>query len=428
MNKFKKALVSCLTLGMVFTSIPQGVLAEDYSTDINIETQASTISVEVPGELSWILNADGTNTVTTDFGVTNNSAVEVVLKTATFTGQNGWSLSKETSFTDNTKALNLKLNGIEQENNVYTFEHQIAKGEKYAITFDLPSAGNGGRANFTSNVSSEKAFSVVFEFGYVDSGSIKVYGDNNTWSGESLGTEITTTQLAAIKDGSFDGIGLGDYWTLDGKTWRVAHFNYVEGGENNLTIVPDESLGIYQMNSSYTNATGYYGSAGYATLHSTVKDALPEVLKSHLYTHDVVVSTATASDYTNTWETKSSDGIELMSIANVYGQDYINLGSSIIGWSLNPSNGYASASSDKQFAMFKFATDGTSLEVSDYKTTKADNIVKSYWYWLSGSVVDSSFAYVASASGVSGLGYSLYNFGANNYRGALRPALTIIGE
>lgn len=44
--------------------------------------------------------------------------------------------------------------------------------------------------------------------------------------GQSLGTTFTTAQRNAIKDGSFDGLFLGDYWTFNNTIWRIVDFDY----------------------------------------------------------------------------------------------------------------------------------------------------------------------------------------------------------
>ena len=56
----------------------------------------------------------------------------------------------------------------------------------------------------------------------------------NIFRGQNLGTAVTAAQLAAIADGSFDDLFVGDYWTssetINGETvtvkWRIADMDY----------------------------------------------------------------------------------------------------------------------------------------------------------------------------------------------------------
>ena len=44
--------------------------------------------------------------------------------------------------------------------------------------------------------------------------------------GKNLGTALTAVQKAAIKDGSFKGMFLGDYWSIGGRIWRIVDMDY----------------------------------------------------------------------------------------------------------------------------------------------------------------------------------------------------------
>ena len=70
---------------------------------------------------------------------------------------------------------------------------------------------------------------------------------NSLYRGASLGSSVTP-YLQAIRNGSFSGLYLGDYWTYSGVTWRIVAFNYfINIGEppfrqNHIIVVPDNSL------------------------------------------------------------------------------------------------------------------------------------------------------------------------------------------
>lgn len=173
MKKIKSLLLSLLCFGMV-ASMPMSVLAEDASgnTDINIETKAATISVTVPsstgdkGALTFIFNADGTNTLPDNWTITNNSSVDVKLSTVTITGNNGWGLVaagdaslKET----NGKNIHLTLDTKEQTDGVYTLDQTITKnGGTHTIALSVD------RSAFSKALTANKAYSAVQAFVYAD--------------------------------------------------------------------------------------------------------------------------------------------------------------------------------------------------------------------------------------------------------------------
>ena len=49
---------------------------------------------------------------------------------------------------------------------------------------------------------------------------------NAIYRGECLGNTITDEQAAAIADGSFEDLFIGDYWTMGGVNYRIADFDY----------------------------------------------------------------------------------------------------------------------------------------------------------------------------------------------------------
>ena len=100
----------------------------------------------------------------------------------------------------------------------------------------------------------------------------------NIFRGQSLGSSVTAAQLAAIADGSFDDLYVGDYWTTEftygGNTftvnWRIADIDYYINRGNpaltahHLLIMPDCTLTNAQLNSYAANA--YYNSDMYGTV------------------------------------------------------------------------------------------------------------------------------------------------------------------
>ena len=60
---------------------------------------------------------------------------------------------------------------------------------------------------------------------------------NAIYRGKNLGTSVTTAQYNAIKAGTFDDLYIGDYWVINGVTWRIAAFDYyLRCGDSDLTL------------------------------------------------------------------------------------------------------------------------------------------------------------------------------------------------
>jgi hypothetical protein len=49
---------------------------------------------------------------------------------------------------------------------------------------------------------------------------------NGIYRGKNLGTSVTAAQWASIQNGTFLDMYIGDYWIVNGVTWRIAAFDY----------------------------------------------------------------------------------------------------------------------------------------------------------------------------------------------------------
>lgn len=114
----------------------------------------------------------------------------------------------------------------------------------------------------------------------------------NIFRGKHLGESITDEQLTAIRDGTFDGLYIGDYWEKDGTIYRIADINYWKGvgypeqvQKPHILIVPDTTLGSGQMNANNSTAGGYRNSAMKTARLNQIADSLPDTFKSLLLTH-----------------------------------------------------------------------------------------------------------------------------------------------
>lgn len=87
---------------------------------------------------------------------------------------------------------------------------------------------------------------------------------NCIYRGKNLGTEVTADQYSSISSGSFYDMYIGDYWTINGVSYRIAGFNYFSKSgstalnTNHLLMFPESSLlNSTKMNSTSTTAGGY---------------------------------------------------------------------------------------------------------------------------------------------------------------------------
>ena len=118
------------------------------------------------------------------------------------------------------------------------------------------------------------------------------YMHRNVFRGKNLGEFITDEQLAAIRDGSFADLYVGDYWEKDGVRYRIADINYWKGvgyqesvQKPHILIVPDTILGSGQMHTSNSTSGGYKSSTMKTVRLNQIANSLPDVFKKILISH-----------------------------------------------------------------------------------------------------------------------------------------------
>lgn len=133
---------------------------------------------------------------------------------------------------------------------------------------------------------------------------------NAIYRGKYLGDTVTAEQAEAIKNGSFEGLFIGDYWAMDGVNYRIADFDYwyrtgfpeasrVE--KHHAIIVPDVSIATGQMNGSNTTSGGYRDSLMKSKMNDIIS-ALPLEIRSRLLVHNAFLDgvwTETSVDLMN---------------------------------------------------------------------------------------------------------------------------------
>lgn len=153
------------------------------------------------------------------------------------------------------------------------------------------------------------------------------YAHNSVARGANLGSSLTDAQSAVIRDGSFNGLYLLDYWTINGVNWRIVAFDYYYGtGDDghmctthHVVIVPDGQLYTAAYNATNTTAGGYVGSDLYKTGLDKAKTLVTaafgsgHILTKRNYLHNAVTNGMPSG---GAWYDST---VELMTEENVYG-------------------------------------------------------------------------------------------------------------
>lgn len=220
----------------------------------------------------------------------------------------------------------------------------------------------------------------------------------NVFRGKNLGGGVSSAQKAAIKDGSFDNLYIGDYWFNNGVNWRIGDMDYflrcgdTDFTRHHLVIVPDTPLYSGKMNETHTTEGGYVGSLMYKSGLDQAKTAIAAAFGDLVTTHRDILCNAVSNG-------RQSGGgwfdstVELMCERMVYGNSVFQPG---CDGSFIPYN-YTTGKS--QFALFRMAP---------------QYISNRQWYWLRDVVSAAHFAYVGG-SGDAGSGNAGLVIGVRPY-------------
>lgn len=125
----------------------------------------------------------------------------------------------------------------------------------------------------------------------------------NIFRGKSLGSSVTAAQKAAIANGSFEDLYVGDYWTIGGVNWRIVDINYWQRcGDTDFTtphlvIMPDTNLYTAQMNETNITTGGYVGSLMYTTNLEQAKTTIADAFGDMVLTHREYLTNAVTNGY-----------------------------------------------------------------------------------------------------------------------------------
>ena len=147
---------------------------------------------------------------------------------------------------------------------------------------------------------------------------------NAIYRGKNLGTSVTSAQYAAISNGTFEDLYIGDYWAINGITYRIAAFDYyLNTGDTNCTkhhivIVPDTALYNTVMNDTNTTVGGYVGSKMYTEGLEQAKTTIKAAFSGHVLSHRIYLTNAVTDGHPSAGVWCDSE-VDLMNEQMVYG-------------------------------------------------------------------------------------------------------------
>lgn len=220
--------------------------------------------------------------------------------------------------------------------------------------------------------------------------------------GKNLGTALTAVQKAAIKDGSFKGMFLGDYWSIGGRIWRIVDMDYwyncgdTAFTSHHLVIMPDEALYNEQMNTTNVTTGGYVGSAMYKSNLANAKTIVNAAFQGSVLTHREYLCNAVANGRPSggAWFDSS---IELPNEPMMYGHPHF------------------SPTSDGSTVPSIYTISKTQLAL--FMVCPRFIVNRSYNQWLRDVVSSAAFALVGDAG-------DTYYYGASDSRG-VRPVFPV---
>jgi hypothetical protein len=220
--------------------------------------------------------------------------------------------------------------------------------------------------------------------------------------GKNLGTALTAVQKAAIKDGSFKGMFLGDYWSIGGRIWRIVDMDYwyncgdTAFTSHHLVIMPDEALYNAQMNTTNVTTGGYVGSAMYKSNLANAKTIVNAAFQGSVLTHREYLCNAVANGRPSggAWFDSS---IELPNEPMMYGHPHF------------------SPTSDGSTVLSIYTISKTQLAL--FMVCPRFIVNRSYNQWLRDVVSSAHFACV------NGVGYANYYFASVSY--GVRPVFPV---
>ena len=225
---------------------------------------------------------------------------------------------------------------------------------------------------------------------------------NAIYRGKNLGTSVTAAQWAAIANGTFADLYIGDYWVIGGVNWRIAAFDYYyKTGDTSCTthhvvIVPDTNLYTHVMNDTNITTGGYIGSKMYTEGLAQAKTQINSAFgSSHILSHRQLLVNAVTNGKPSGGSWYDST-VELMTEQNVYGGKIFGAGN------------------DGSTVPYLYTIDKSQFPLFAHDPSMISN---RQWFWLRDVVSAASFALV------DGNGHADCSAASDGY--AVRPAFSI---
>ena len=226
--------------------------------------------------------------------------------------------------------------------------------------------------------------------------------NRNTYRGKNLGSSVTAAQKAAIQNGSFDDLFIGDYWTIGGVKWLIADMDYwyncgdTAFTRHHLVIIPETALYNAQMNATNTTEGGYVNSAMYKTNLANAKSTISSAFGDMVLTHRELLTNAVTNGKPTGGAWYDST-VELPNECMMYGHPHF------------------SPTSDGSTVPYIYTIDKTQLSLFALRPQLIVN--RSHNQWLRDVVSGASFAHV------NNIGYA-NSYGASASLG-VRPVFPI---
>lgn len=224
---------------------------------------------------------------------------------------------------------------------------------------------------------------------------------NSIYRGKFLGNSVTAAQYEAIRSGKFTDLYIGDYWTIGGVNYRIAHFDYyLNCGDtacntHHALIIPDTALYNAQMNTSNVTTGGYKGSAMYTANLAQAKTTINAAFSGHVLSHRIYITNATSNGRASAGEWADST-VDLMNEQMVYG------------------TGIFSPVSDGSNVPANYRVEKSQVALFQHDPSLITNRVT---WWLRDVITAAYFAYVTN-SGLASCYYASGSYG-------VRPAFCI---
>ncbi|MCI6453203.1 hypothetical protein [Hungatella sp.] len=221
------------------------------------------------------------------------------------------------------------------------------------------------------------------------------------YRGKNLGSVITEEQKANIKNGTFKGFFLGDYWSIGSYTWRIVDFDYwyncgdTAFTKSHLVIMPDKPLYNAQMNETNITTGGYTGSKMYKENLNQAKTLISSAFGSLVLTRREYLTNAVTDGYPSAGAWFDSS-VELPNEIMMYGSLVFT------------------PACDGKIVVNRYTTGKTQLALF---TVVPKMISNRSTFWLRDVVSSAYFAYV------NGYGGTSYDNASNSY--GVRPVFAI---